>query len=123
MLHFRVKEVRDLIGNPFNEQYAVPVNNLLTIEREMPATGKSSAPSFCPGPIPRREFLRIGLTGFASLSLPALFQLRAQAAAPKPKSDTAVILVWLRGGLSHLESYDPKPNAPSEVRGAFGTIP
>src|SRR5688572_12799089 len=83
----------------------------------------------CPGPIDRREFLRVGLAGFASLSLPGLFQLRAQAAAASgnaaadAKTKTAVILVWLRGGISHLESYDPKPNAPEEVRGVYGTIP
>jgi hypothetical protein len=71
----------------------------------------------------RREFLRIGLSGFATLSLPGLFQLRARAAASSTKTNTAVILVWVRGGLSHLESYDPKPAAPSETRGEYGTIP
>jgi uncharacterized protein (DUF1501 family) len=84
---------------------------------------KPNAPAFCPGPIPRREFLRVGLSGFASLSLPGLLQLRANAAVEPPVAKTAVILVWLRGGLSHLESYDPKPDAPSEVRGTYGTIP
>jgi uncharacterized protein (DUF1501 family) len=88
---------------------------------------RTHSSQICPGPIDRREFLRIGLTGFATLSLPGLFQLRAAAAAAnanKPsKQKTAIILVWLRGGLSHLESYDPKPNAPSEVRGIYGTIP
>jgi uncharacterized protein (DUF1501 family) len=75
----------------------------------------------------RREFLRVGLSGFASLSLPALFQLRAAgastpAASEGAKAKTAVILVWLRGGLSHLESYDPKPDAPAEVRGIYSAI-
>src|SRR5215207_10088099 len=79
----------------------------------------------CPGPIGRREFLRVGLSGFATLSLPGLFLLRARAAAAaqSPKANTAIILVWIRGGLSHLESYDPKPAAPSETRGVYGTIP
>ena len=77
----------------------------------MASNGKSNAVSICPGPIKRREFLRIGLSGFATLSLPGLFQLRALAATPKAR--TAVILVWLRGGASHLETYDPKPDAPS----------
>lgn len=77
----------------------------------------------CPGPVRRREFLRIGLSGFASLSLPGLFQLRARAAEPRPKENTAVILVWLRGGASHLETYDPKPDAPTEYRGVFDSIP
>ena len=92
---------------------------------------RTAAAAFCPGPIQRREFLRVGLTGFASLSLPGLFQLRARAAAAAAttgapgaaKEKTAVILVWLRGGLSHLETYDCKPDAPTEVRGIYGTIP
>lgn len=80
----------------------------------------------CPGPVPRREFLRVGLAGFASLSLPGLLQLRARAdtgkTTSKSASKTAVILVWLRGGASHLETYDPKPDAPSEFRGIFNPI-
>lgn len=89
----------------------------------------------CPGPpgppgppaprgVNRREVLRIGLGGFASLSLPGLLRLRSAAAAPAspPHDRTAVILVWLRGGASHLETYDPKPDAPSEFRGIYGDI-
>ncbi len=78
----------------------------------------------CPGPLRRREFLRAGLSGFAALSLPGLLKLRAQAtgAARTSEPKTAVILVWLRGGASHLETYDPKPDAPSEIRGVFGAI-
>src|SRR5262245_47429975 len=70
----------------------------------------------------RPEFLRVGLSGFASLSLPGLLQMRAQAAAGGNRERRAVILVWLRGGASHLETYDPKPNSPVEYRGIFGTI-
>ncbi len=90
----------------------------------MPPYMKSHEPNKtgCPGPLKRREFLRIGLSGFASLSLPGLLQLRAQAAGAKPELKTAVILVWLRGGASHLETYDPKPDAPSEYRGVFDSI-
>jgi len=81
----------------------------------------------CPGPIRRREFLRAGLTGLGTLSLPGLLRLRAQANAATPSSNapsqnTAVILVWLRGGASHLETYDPKPDASSDYRGPFGVI-
>jgi len=66
--------------------------------------------------------MRVGLAGFASLSLPGLFRLRA-AAAPKPgQPKTAVIMVWKPGGCSHLDTYDPKPDAPSEYRGPFRTI-
>jgi uncharacterized protein (DUF1501 family) len=69
----------------------------------------------------RREFLRLGLTGLAGLSLPQLFRLRSAAAANdnKPK---AMIVVFLHGGASHLETWDPKPDAPLEYRGPFQTI-
>jgi hypothetical protein len=76
----------------------------------------------CPGPVRRREFLRAGLAGFASLSLPEIFQLRARADDGASRAKTAVILVWLRGGASHLETYDPKPEASSEFRGIFSPI-
>src|SRR5580698_745806 len=70
----------------------------------------------------RREFLRFGLTGLGSLTLPGLMRLRALSAAAEKQPRTAVILVWLRGGCSHLETYDPKPEASSDFRGPFGTI-
>src|SRR5690242_17088190 len=67
----------------------------------------------------RRAFLRAGLAAFGSLSLPALFRLRAEAGPAVPRERTAVIVVWLRGGGSHLDTYDPKPDAPAEYRGPF----
>ena len=72
----------------------------------------------CRGPIQRRSFLRLGLAGFAGLSLPDLFRLRA-GAAPVASRRSSIIVVWLHGGASHLETYDPKPDAPSEYRGPF----
>src|SRR5437660_1129851 len=69
----------------------------------------------------RREFLRAGLAAFGSLSLPGLLRLRAEAGAA-PRERTAVIVVWLRGGASHLETYDPKPEAPAEYRGPYKAI-
>ena len=77
-------------------------------------------PRTCDGPVRRRDFLRLGMGGFAGLSLPELFRLRAQAAVPSRR--TAIIVVWLHGGASHLETYDPKPNAPSDYRGPFQPI-
>ncbi len=78
----------------------------------------------CPGPsiVDRRSFMRFGLAGFTSLSLPGLMRLRAASpdTGGKPK---AVILVWKPGGCSHIDTYDPKPDAGSEYRGPFGTIP
>ena len=75
--------------------------------------------SRCPGPS-RRSFLRIGGFGLAGLTLADLDRSDAHAApAKRPKS---VIWIVLSGGLSHLDSFDPKPDAPKEIRGAFGTI-
>src|SRR5438093_7779647 len=67
----------------------------------------------------RRWFLQTGLAGFGGLTLPAL--LRANEAA-KSSDRKAVILIWLSGGPSHLDTWDPKPDAPREVRGPFESI-
>ncbi len=69
----------------------------------------------------RRQLLKFGLSGFASLSLPGLMRLRAQAAAPASER-TAIILVWLRGGCSHLDTWDPKPDASSDFRSPYTPI-
>lgn len=66
--------------------------------------------------------MRVGLTGFATLSWPGLLRLRAENSAKPARERTAVILVWLRGGCSHLDTYDPKPDIGSEYRGPFKTI-
>ena len=70
----------------------------------------------------RREFLKVGLAGFGTLSLPGLLRLRAEAPAPSAAERTAVIIVWLRGGCSHLDTYDPKPGISTDYRGPFSTI-
>ena len=73
----------------------------------------------------RRAFLQVGASSVLGLSLSDL--LRANVARPGRGSDSvpakAVILVWLWGGPSQLDTFDPKPNAPLEYRGPFGTIP
>src|SRR5690606_22117499 len=51
-----------------------------------------------------------------------LLRLRAEAAAPGQPRATSCILVWMDGGPSHYETFDPKPLAPAEIRGQFGTI-
>jgi hypothetical protein len=66
--------------------------------------------------------MRLGLTGFAGLSWPGLLKLRAEAPLGSSAPNTAVIMVWLPGGYSHLDSYDPKPDIGSEYRGPFKTI-
>lgn len=69
----------------------------------------------------RREFLRFGLSAFGALSMSEMLRLRAEAGVPQaPK--TAIILVWMRGGCSHLDTFDPKPDAPADYRGPFKPI-
>jgi uncharacterized protein (DUF1501 family) len=70
----------------------------------------------------RRWFLQTGLAGLAGLSLPDLLRYRAQAAASRATDRKAVILIWLSGGPSHIDTWDPKSDAPAEVRGPFGSI-
>lgn len=70
----------------------------------------------------RRTFLQIGLSGVTTLSLADLFRLRAQADDGNRAAPKSLLVVWLHGGASHLETYDPKPLAPSEFRGPFGAI-
>lgn len=68
----------------------------------------------------RRCALKAGFLGCMGLSLADLFRMRAEASSER--KDTAVILIWLDGGPSQLETYDPKPDAPAEYRGPYGTI-
>jgi uncharacterized protein (DUF1501 family) len=61
----------------------------------------------------------------AGLSLPTLLRLQSHgnvAARTRGKDRKSVILIWLSGGPSHLDTWDPKPDAPAEVRGPFGSI-
>lgn len=74
----------------------------------------------CPGPPTRRDILRAGAVG--SLSLSTLLSQRGVAAGPEPTA-RACILLFMWGGPSHLDTWDPKPNAPTEVRGPFASIP
>jgi len=70
----------------------------------------------------RREFLYVGLVGGLGLTLTDFFRLQAAEAAQQAKAK-AVIHIFLPGGISAQESFDPKPLAPVEVRGSFKSIP
>lgn len=71
----------------------------------------------------RRSFLQAGFLTMGGLGLGDLLRLRAEAASStKTTPDTSVILIWLQGGPSHMETYDMKPNAPVEYRGEFNPI-
>ena len=77
----------------------------------------------------RRDFLQLGLGAALGVGFSDLLRLRAQAAeadgaaAAKGGRDVNCILVWMDGGPSHYETFDPKPEAPSEIRGEFKAIP
>ena len=71
----------------------------------------------------RRVALKAGLLGVTGLTLPDLLRLKAQAkekGSGSAANDKSVILIWLDGGPSQLETFDPKPDAPAEFRGPFG---
>ena len=71
----------------------------------------------------RRSVLKAGLGGLAGLSVPALLQQRAEAAKTgKPNSPKSVILLWMCGGPSHIDTWDIKPQAPVEIRGPMSPI-
>ena len=73
----------------------------------------------------RRDVLTVGSLTTLGLSLPGWFRQQSLQAAEENSPDRTLrscILIWLDGGPSHLETFDPKPEAPREVRGPFGTI-
>ncbi|MFO1066421.1 MAG: DUF1501 domain-containing protein [Pirellulales bacterium] len=71
----------------------------------------------------RRDFIRFGSLLAGGLTLDQhLSCLRAQAAGYGARRARNCILLWLDGGPSHLETFDPKRDVPQEVRGPFGTI-
>src|SRR3954447_4641288 len=76
--------------------------------------------SRCDG-VSRRDFLRVGAVGALGLSLADLLRSEARAAKAKSRAKS-VILVYLGGGLSHHDSFDPKPDAPEEIRGKYRPI-
>ena len=65
----------------------------------------------------RRDFLRVGMLGFAGLSLPQLLS------GQKKSGERALIFLWLAGGPGQSDTYDMKPDAPEEIRGEFKPIP
>lgn len=74
---------------------------------------------------PRRQWLRGGGASAAALLVPQVLQAREaaqQAGDRKPSPAKAAIVIYLQGGLSHYESFDPKPLAPTAYRGDFQPI-
>jgi uncharacterized protein (DUF1501 family) len=75
----------------------------------------------CQG-LSRRAFLQVGGSTVLGLSLADRLRLKAVAGSPTAGSAKSVILLWLWGGPAHLDTFDPKPNAPIEYRGPFSPI-
>src|SRR3954462_10658745 len=98
-------------------------NSSLTIEGAMVV----HAPNRLGGPefrrllaMERRSFLKVGVLGLAGLSLADV--LRAEAKQGHASRGKSVIILWMRGGPSQHETWDPKPDAPLEYRGEFGAM-
>ncbi|HUR44961.1 MAG TPA: DUF1501 domain-containing protein, partial [Candidatus Saccharimonadales bacterium] len=76
--------------------------------------------------MPRRDFIQLGLLGTLGLGFSDILRLRASASDSSPTKTAAkrvnCIMIWLDGGPSHYETFDPKPNAPSEIRGDLKPI-
>src|SRR5262245_1548626 len=81
--------------------------------------------TFCDG-LARRDFLRIGSAGLfgLGLTLPGILEAQARAAAPpgRRRKDLSLIYLFLHGGLSTIDTWDMKPDAPAEFRGEFKPI-
>jgi uncharacterized protein (DUF1501 family) len=96
------------------------------MNRMQPGSWQADPAHFCrPG---RRDFLFAGWLGGIGLTLGDFF--RAQAAAPAAETGTrrdpkalSVIHIYLQGGFAHMDSFDPKPDAPAEYRGVLAAIP
>lgn len=83
--------------------------NLVNSRRNPDCDGKS-----------RRDFLKIGALGSTGVLLPDL--LRARAARPGGSSTSSVVWLWLGGGPTHVETFDPKMSAPAEYRSVTGSV-
>ncbi|MBT6153260.1 MAG: DUF1501 domain-containing protein [Planctomycetaceae bacterium] len=98
------------------------------MQRDSSTTGQTCRDNRAPiagrrAAIDRRQLLRLGLSGVAGLTLPELLRWRAQASEQgnKQSNHKSVILLWMAGGPSQIDTWDPKPRRPSENRGPFAT--
>ncbi len=71
----------------------------------------------------RRDFLKAGVLGMGALTLADLLRIRAQASERGQQTrNTSVVWLWLGGGPTHVETFDPKMSAPSEFRSTVGAV-
>src|ERR1019366_4052302 len=71
----------------------------------------------------RRDCLKLGLGALMGGGLAHTLRLQAKASGTSAAAAKSCILIWRDGGPTHYETFDPKPNAPSEIRGQFQPIP
>ena len=83
----------------------------------------TSRSTYCDG-IPRRDFLRVGAAGLFGTSFAGAFELAHARAAEQNQTpkDVSLIILFLRGGMSTIDTFDLKPDAPAEFRGEFQPI-
>src|SRR6266571_1700938 len=75
--------------------------------------------------VTRRELLQVGGLGLLGVTLADWWRGRDLQASPSSRStgrEPSCIFIFLSGGPSHLETFDPKPNAPVNIRGPYGTL-
>ena len=75
-----------------------------------------------PGGFSRRQLLRLAAAGAAVTSTSGWIERLAEASASDPKRRRSCILLWMNGGPSQIDTFDPKPDAPENIRGEFGSI-
>src|SRR5262245_40513887 len=92
-------------------------------ECAVPRSGEVSATA-ARGTICRRQLLQVGGLGMLGLSLPELLCRLSGATPPlgPSRSEKSCILIVQYGGASHIDSWDPKPEAPEEIRGPYAPI-
>jgi hypothetical protein len=74
--------------------------------------------------VSRRDLLRLGSISLSAAALPGLARPGSTLASAEgpPATAKSVIFLWMAGGVTHIDTFDPKPEAPSEVRGTLGAI-
>src|SRR5262245_53331914 len=76
--------------------------------------------------VSRRDMLRVGSLSIAAAALPAELEKQSWASpatATRRLKAKSVLFLWMAGVVPHIDSFDPKPNAPIEVRGTLDDIP
>src|SRR5947209_4230238 len=105
-------------SRPFAAVLAGKERECLMFQLSSPRKG-----STCDG-ASRRDFLKVGTLGVGGLLLADLLRSRAAASAQgQPTRNTSVVWLWLGGGPTHIETFDPKMSAPAEFRSVVGAVP